>query len=432
MALNARLYGGLRPWSLIFPWMGWTLTLLAGFLNFQLGLGLALMAAAGQSRVARLKPWRAAATHAAIGGALMIVHPFATAFYAAVLAGLGLGAAPIKLALTRRFADRFATAAPPVAAALLPLVGLHLAEHLFAFGPPPRPSGAWVFNTGLAIPPSLLSPLLSYNARIDLIFVFAALSLPAVAERLGKLTAHGGLVFAAAGLAIAGLAMPSVTPQAGWFDRRLPPMALLTLLAAVDLRWGDSRRREVLLAATCMALVTLRTAWIGYNWSASQNMVRSLARALAPLPVGARLLPVAIEPTPAEIRSAPPGRFIYGATPTYWHLDALAVPWRGAFVPTLFAAPGKQPLRVRPPFDRVAYDDGGQPPDLFALDGREPPRPYQPYLAAWRRQFDYVLVMNADDPFRRQALTPPAGLSLVTDQGFARLYRISPARQATP
>lgn len=51
--LNRRLHGPLNWWALAFPLLAWNGALLAGFLNFVIGLGVALIAAALDDSLAR-------------------------------------------------------------------------------------------------------------------------------------------------------------------------------------------------------------------------------------------------------------------------------------------------------------------------------------------------------------------------------------------
>ena len=55
-----------------------------------------------------------------------------------------------------------------------------------------------------------------------------------------------------------------------------------------------------------------------------------------------------------------------------------------------------------------------------------------PYLRAWRERFDFALVLNADMRDDNGPFTPPAGVELVADEGFARLYRIDRAAPQDP
>ncbi len=105
-------------------------------------------------------------------------------------------------------------------------------------------------------------------------------------------------------------------------------------------------------------------------------------------------------------------------------------PLRRAFVPSLFAARGLQPLRVLGDWDARVEHNGGEMASVNALN--RPPRPGDPsYLAGWAGHFDYVLVLNADLPDASGAFRPPPNLSLVADQGFAHLWRVTGTGEAS-
>ena len=101
------------------------------------------------------------------------------------------------------------------------------------------------------------------------------------------------------------------------------------------------------------------------------------------------------------------------------------MPLRHAFVPTLFTAPGKQPLRVLPPWAEISVLEGVPAPIHYL-------RTFVPsiresfmfgYITHWRERFDYVLVLNAQAPDADDEASVP-GLELLADHGFARVYRI--------
>ena len=120
---------------------------------------------------------------------------------------------------------------------------------------------------------------------------------------------------------------------------------------------------------------------------------------------------------------SPIGRYS-GGMPIYRHTATTIVMSRQAFVPTIFTAAGKQPLRVLPPWTQLSVPEGGLPSVDDLDDPRVGTRSEYPYLEDWRRRFDYLLLVNADLPNRNRAIEQVPGLSLVSDQGFARLYRI--------
>jgi hypothetical protein len=109
-------------------------------------------------------------------------------------------------------------------------------------------------------------------------------------------------------------------------------------------------------------------------------------------------------------------------------MQALAIPWRhAAFVPTLFAARGKQPILVRPLWAPWAMPDGSSLPSIHALSDPAilaDALGFAPYMREWRTRYDFVLVLNADVPDKNGAFLPPPGLERLSDTGFAQVYRI--------
>ena len=187
-----------------------------------------------------------------------------------------------------------------------------------------------------------------------------------------------------------------------------------------------------MFAASLLAVSLVRTGFVGWVWHSRQADVAAVSRALDALPPGVALLPM--QHRVRHLKGGPAGRFTIVGAPSYAYLPNLALPWRQAFVPTLFSARGKQPVEVLPPRDDLVEPDGGVLPSVHALtepaihardvgDAR--------YLKAWRERFDYALVVNADMPDDDGPFLPPAGMELVADEGFARLYRINrPAPRA--
>ena len=149
----------------------------------------------------------------------------------------------------------------------------------------------------------------------------------------------------------------------------------------------------------------------------------SAATTCAGAPV-ARAVPGAFVPAR---RSAPRGRYYGGGGPMlYEHQPALAVFWRHAYVPILFASRGKQPLRVLPPWNEIAGPDNTPAVSVHRLlDSDRAVLPENTeYVRAWRTRFDYVLVLNADQPDDEGPMTMPPELEPVADEGYAQLYRV--------
>ena len=258
----------------------------------------------------------------------------------------------------------------------------------------------------------------------------ALVAAPALwAMATGRLRVHAGLTLAAVGFVALLFASPDQFRTGSWIGERMATMTVLTAAAALRPDLLLSRRAAAALAGALFAVSAARTAAVAEVWRERQVDVAAVERALAHLPLGAALLPM--EHTPADGgRSAPRGRYVNGSG-TFWHHPVLAVPWRQAFVPTLFAMRGKQPIRVVPPWDAIAVDDGitVSVSALLAEDPTEyrsptPPTPPVHHLARWRERFDYVLVVNADMPDGAGPARPVPGLEMVADEGFAQLHRI--------
>ena len=409
IALNAAQFRKLEPWQLVFPYFWATETLLAGFLNFEIGLGLALFAAAADRR------WEASrfrhVIRFALAELLFIIHPYALLFYCGLLAALAFGAAAPK---RPAILPRMKRAAAAAVICLMPLA-------LFFAWTQALPGGhhwAVLFNGAAGTLGALASPFVSYNALVDILFAYPIIVLVGYAAVNRKIELHAGLALLAAVFAIAALFMPTATNEGTWLDRRLPIMAVLTALAACRVSLAPSRRQVMAWAA--VALVTLRTAWIGWNWSAGAALLQSTRSVLALVPPGAAILPVAHKPHDLLLPAA--GRILGANNETYGHFAALAVPWQHAFVPTLFSERGKQPIRVLAPWSAMAQANGG--PELPSVHALRDPRLGWRYMQDWQRRFDYILVLNADQPDRWGPFVPLPAMRLVKDDGFAQLYRI--------
>jgi hypothetical protein len=186
-----------------------------------------------------------------------------------------------------------------------------------------------------------------------------------------------------------------------------------------------ARRGAAALALALLAAVGLRTAWIGWIWQRRQADVAAVERVLAMVPAGAAILP--IEHTPRmPTWETPWGRFLNSGEPSYWHFVVLGIPLRHAFVPSLFAKLGAQPVYVRSPWDQIAEHE----PNIVSIHrlvGTSPEalvKMHAGYVVHWRDRYDYALMMDADIPDREGRMALPPELQLVADEGFARLYRI--------
>ncbi|MXP64563.1 hypothetical protein E0493_14520 [Roseomonas sp. M0104] len=424
--LNRRLLGW-NVWQLALPALAWTMTLIFGFITFQMGLALALMLAAldAAMRPSALR-W---AARLAFSAALLVVHPFALLFYAALLGGLTIGP---------RIADRFASRRAVtgflgsglllVVVCSLPVLVLALtAAHLPGEDQAAGSTGT-IWNHGIASRiAALLSPFRTYTMRVDAVFMLLLALVPAYALLRRRLHVHQGLLAVAAILAFVSLFMPTAMAGTSVIELRLPIMALLAAAAAIRI---DFARRPVLIGAAVAlaALSGLRTADVARHWVRLEADAAAIRTVLAALPPHSAVLPLQHDAPREAMAGAPLGRYFADRMPSFTQSGAFATLWRQSFVPNLFTARGKQPLMVAPAFEQIAVPEG-EIASVAALSDPDYPLPQsEAYVRHWRDRFDFALVLNTDMPDRNGPVQLPEGVEVVAQQGFAQLLRLPRAR----
>jgi len=204
-------------------------------------------------------------------------------------------------------------------------------------------------------------------------------------------------------LGIVYLAAPSQLMTASAVDHRLPLVMAAVLAAGTSVSAPTSRLiRLAAFAGLALFLARMTEVWV--HWGEADAVYARLLPILDQVPRGGRL---AVGHPPEAVGSSP--------IPTT-HLPALAIVRRDAFVPTLFAFRGQQPVALTPEGERLA--GLAQPSALWlALMSRNADRADIPPAL---REFDAVLLLDRR-PF---ATKPIAGLvPLAAEPGFA-LYRV--------
>ena len=418
IALNARLFGGSNPWQAFFLLFWCNQTLVAGFLNFNIGLGLALLAAAADTKRARGGPWLLYGSRIVAGIILLTVHPYALFFYAVLLAAIAFGH---DLPGRTEIVPRLARAAQAAAIALVPIAVFFLYVKGIP-GSEDRAGAHPIFNDLTATIRAVISPFTSYDVIVDFVFMvpFAALVIWAIIKR--KFDLHTGLFAVAVAFAALSFFMPNTLGRTGWMDKRFPLLALLTALSATRLMVMPRLRPYMLTLAS--VLVVARTAWVALNWGAFEPLVDSMRVALDSVPEGSRVLALQHDNTGRVGVFHALARTTPNFDETFRHYPALMIPWRHAFTPMMFAQYREKPIQVRPEYAAIANPTGGVLFSVHALRDFSLLSPRTQYIRDWRDNFDYVLVLNADVPDRYGPFDPPKGLHLVADRGFAELYRV--------
>jgi hypothetical protein len=438
--LNRVIFGTWHWWQIAFALFAWNGSLIFGLISYQIGIGLALLAAAGHALAAdRMGPVTCFAARALTAGLLLLVHPFAAAFFAALLLGLVAGEKVPPGGLRAWAASRGLPVLAAAMACAMPILA-YLARMLLAPAVDGPPSEALVraLDEGMgtrivqALLP-LLAPIWTYSIGLDVLFFVPLLCVAGAVILSGAgFRGHAGLIAVSGGLVVLAVVLPVYLLGNGATNWRIG--ALLGFAVATACQpaptFPATRAARAGVAVALTLLVVLRSGLIGSVWWSSRDDTRSVLAALSHIRPGSTLLPVEHTPSPNDLATGPSHRRTVGLQPVYWHLATLAVT-RDAFVPTLFATPGKQTMIVRPPWDRLAVHEPFLPSihDLAVADletriAGDPQLYGYRYLKDWQRRFDYVLVLNADRPDELGPAPRLPELELVVDEGFAQLWRV--------
>lgn len=417
IALHRASFGRRSWWPFVAFGFAWGGTMLAGFLNFHLGIGVALGAAA--IWVARFEAGLGERSVVAAVAAplLYFCHLTALAFFAIIVVALEWAATD-----RRRFDPwRLAALAPVVAMAALFLLATPAGEATGEAGPA---SGiVKIFTNPLERLRNFFTPFLGEDPLLDLagVGLFAVVVIGAL-RRGGVGRAPEVLWPGVAMLALFPL-VPTILMGTGWVDRRVPVLALALVVAGTDVAARavpGGIRTVAALAAIGVARVGLLAALWSTTWGRDLADLRALAAEVEP---GRRVLVVRAQDRghPRLIFEAPrPWQIMIDVDATiHWPIQPLAV--RGAFVPLLHT--NHQPIEVAPAHACVALREG-QPPHLRILSA---PTAFDlaraPYAADWRRWFDYVLLLQAGRVEGADGMLPDR-LETIRVSRIAALYRV--------
>jgi hypothetical protein len=365
--LNRVTTGGWRLWPLAAFFLLYNRSFLWGFLNYLFGLGVALFGLGLWMALEDRRPWLRVLAAATAALVCLFSHLAAFGVYALAISGVELPqmAGDLRGGRWPALGHR---------AAILAAIFVIPAALLLRWGRQTGDGGidyAW-FPRKLDL---LFSVFDNYHRGFDIAcFALFAGSLIwlGCTRRLGltpRLGSAAGLLF------IAYLALPSRIYGGSGLDHRLP-LALFLLLIAASAPVFPSRRAAVAVGTAAALLLVLRIAVIEHVWLRADRIYSVDLAGIDRLPSGLRLA-VAF---PADAIHA-------GAVPEV-HLAAMAVIRRDAFVPTLFAQDGQQPLALRPVWAAIAA--AAQPPLLWAALTDAAARPPPPALAP----FDAVAIIG--------------------------------------
>jgi hypothetical protein len=423
VALHDTVFGKRSWWPLASAIVVYNATLLAGFLNFAIGIGLALLGTACWIRL-RHDRQRQILIGAAIAGALFFIHAFAACFFLIMIAGFECRAWQLKR--NDRAASMHVT---KLALTALPTALLYLYTWLVAdTAASPRALIASLWS--IAAPFDTLhkaigagASFFTYDTASDLLLLIAVTAAIAALSLARKLAFAWPAAIALA-LMVVYLFVPNAIVGAGWVDTHLPVLAGFLLFAGITPR-RLGRRETAVLGLAFATLIVARLGVITLAWQGQNADLANIAAVLTPVKADDRVLVLVASETASGPASEPVRWRFFVDQPSFWHVAAPALLEHKAFYPQLFAEEAQQPLHVRPPYDKLAADRVSPPSTTLLWDRANWPtaqRQY-PYLATWRHDFDYVLVLAAmriDDRkgFHRDDLDYIMGTKM------AALYRV--------
>lgn len=391
--LSAVLYGRPRPFSLLAFLFVFSEPFLWGFVNLVLGTGLLLWGVAGWLWV------RPRGTTVL----LMLSVPFALTLFFAHLFPFGAYAVIVSCIETTVLRHECGMSARTLAKAAARVLPQFIMPGLIFLLVSPTPLGSSSTHFGPLAPrleALILSPIRNYSDMLDVLTV----SITAVVLGLGlwykRLQIAWQMRPALLALIVLSFAMPDALSSATNVEIRLPVILMLLVCASAD--WRLPRLRTMMVgSAALVCLLAARTAATLEAFRQGDRFVANETDLLRNLPRGVRI---------ASITVTAPN--IHRIEPEWPHAICYQVIEKSAFVPTVFASPGQQPMVLTARYRAVAF-----PPAHFAS---MPGKVLAPGLFA---DLDYVLIVH---PSALQ--TPlPGNLDLVGRKSELALYRVTPS-----
>jgi hypothetical protein len=415
-----RVAFGVRSyWPLAAALTAYNALFILGFMNFQLSLGMALLVAAGWLRWRDGHPMAVALGGAMATTAIFFMHVFGLLFLAVLLGTEELAWLWQNRSDRPALLTRLLRHGPSGLVDFLPPVVLYALAPLSEAGSAVGWLSWWRKLLGL------LEPLIAYDGPGDWLAALAFLGMLQVLWRSGRLRATPGVGGAIVSLLALYLACPFIMMDTGFIDARIPIMLGLLMFAGLRPQALSPRARRAIAAVLALTFLA-RTARVADVWLDHNRDLAEFRQVTAGVAPGSRVLVVSVDPdgAPNYWDNVPTGRRIPGFFRLDFHLPALLTIEHRAFIPYLFTVAAKQPMQVRPPFDRISVPQG-QPPDWRSLElghSVHPDRP-APYLADWQQHYDYVLLLNAgaSGDLRRYL---PDRLTLLASADVAALFRI--------
>lgn len=422
LALHRALHDRIGIWPICSLPFVYNAALYWGFLNFLFGLGMFLFAFGGWIATREWSAVRRLGLFSLAAAALMVLHLFAFGLYGLSVMSYEFGRRFQGWRLSRTgLISLCAVTVQFIPALLLWEASLSDSGRIFnAYGSLPDKqyamSAPWTFG-----PASLtLDTLMKDVCGVFLIFAIATRSLKLVPEMRWPLVAMG----------VTALLMPNWLSGSWAADIRLPIAMPFVIIASTQPQ-SAWRRTLGAFAVSFAVLFGVRIWSVTESWRSYDREFAEFRAAARVIPPGARLLVVQDLPMPKSASRIDDISLAFTRRwdPNYWHMPALAVIDRAAFVPYLFTGwtPVQVSARNNDLFQTVAIPlttkllmESADPKQPAAFDSVPNVVGELPYFGGWPNHFDYVLRI---DPDHAPELRLPA-LQLAAGGSFFEIYRV--------
>ena len=403
-------------------------SMMAGLVNFSLGIGLvpgvlALWICMQEAPA----PWRILVGSVATL-LLYFCHLVAVGGFGLLLIGQGLAYMVDRSDHSDRLGRTLREFGIIAASGLLPLILFVL---VLQSGGEASARGEIIYGNFAWKLKALLSPLANYHLLLDFMS-FAVLAIAALgALKSGWLVIdrrmQPGLVLLAAAFVLA----PKALWTGGLFDQRLAVLLALMLVASTHIK---AVPRHILRAVSVMLalLFLVRMSVLTSAWIDHRDDLAEMHRAIDLMTDGARILVVQPDEDTGQ-RLAPPRHRVLHHAVQLVSLPALAVIEKSAFVSSLYAIKGQQPLALKSPYDRLGGRGHVDLPTLRdladALQSDEADTATKRQIRTWTVDFDYIVMIYGYGP-NRDARVDDLHIDLLLDGDILDLYRIEKGQRS--
>jgi hypothetical protein len=393
LALHHALFRRASIWPLTAMLLLYNQIFLYGVVNFLFGLGLALWGIAAWIRLTEKPRWWHALAFAVFSTLIWVSHLSAFGVFALMLGTLLAGRwseAQVRHRLIGLFAATFAL---PVFLTIAGSIKIPLTS-------PETVNGTISISYYLTKPLLLLTTFQASGHFLDFVLAALVALLLFLGFKSNYLQIDPRMKRPLAVMTLAFLAMPPLLMASALADYRIMIAAQFLLLAAIDIKPGSPAKLAWSLFLPVFAIYSLRVFAIAEQWRSSDQVAQAALAAFEHVEYGSRLFPA--------VRRESGGQTFRGNYENF--LPTLAVIARSAFVPSLYALPGAQPVKFTPPYERLRSST----PQRRTETGMEPDWPH--VLA----NYDYVWV-----PAREHFATIPSDqLQLVASHPRFRLFKV--------